>query len=74
MVLADVGAVLAFAFVADAGTHDLAEAVEVVALEPETALNLLAHILRPGLGTESADLEFDHILGDAHLLHGLGKI
>ena len=74
VVLADVRAVLALAFVTDAWAHNLAESVEVVALQAKPALDLLTHALGPGLGAECSDLQLDHIGRHAHFLHGLGQI
>ena len=52
MVFADVRAVLLLTLVADAGTHDFAEAVEVVALQSQSFLDFLTHVLCPGFCTE----------------------
>jgi len=52
VVLADVEAVPLGAFEGDAGAHELGEAVVVVGLEMQAALDLVAHRLAPALGAE----------------------
>ena len=74
MVLADVRAVLHLALVADARPHHLGESVEVVALQAQPLLNLLSHLLRPGLGAEGTHAQLDLVAGDAHLVHRLGQV
>ena len=74
MVFADVAAVLHLALVADTGAHDLREAVEVVALQAEALLNLLTHVLRPGLSTKGSYAQFNLVFRDAHLVHCLSQI
>ena len=74
MVFVDVGAVLLLTLVADARTHDLAQAVDIEALQAQAVLDLGTHILGPRLGTESAHAEFDLVLGNPQLVHGLGQV
>ena len=74
MVFVDVAAVLHLTLVADRGTHDLGEAVDVVALQPQTFLNLLTHLLSPWLGTKGTYAQFDLVFRDAHLIHCFGQI
>ena len=74
MVLVDVGAVLQLAFVAHAGAHHLAQAIDIEALQAQALLNLLTHLLCPGLGSESAHTQFDLVFGNANLFHGLCQV
>ena len=74
MVLTDVRAVLHLAFVADARPHDLREAVDVVALQPQSLFYLPAHVLRPGLSAEGPHAQLDILLADAQLVHRLGQV
>ena len=74
MVFADVGVILFLTFVADTRSHDFAQTVEIVALQAQTALDFLAHVLSPRLSTEGAHAKADVVLADTHLLHGLGQV
>ena len=74
MILTDVRAVLHLTFVADRGAHHLRETIEVVALQAQALLYLLAHLLRPRLSTEGAHTQLDLVFRDAHLVHCFGQI
>jgi len=62
LVFADMHAVLFAAFVADARSLKLCEAVDVVGLDAELRLDVAAHLLAPGLGSEDPCLEFNCVL------------
>ena len=62
------------ALVAHARAHDLAQAVDVEALQAQTLLDLIPHLFRPRFRAESADAKLDLVLGDTHLLHRLSQV
>ena len=74
VVLADVGAVLHLAFVADTGAHDLRKPIDVISLQAQTLLNLLAHVLCPGLSAKGSDTQLDIFLADSQFVHCLGEV
>ena len=74
VVFVDVAAVLHLTLVADRGTHDLGESVDVVAFQSQTFLNLQAHLLGPWLGTKGTHAQFNLVFRDAHLIHGFSQI
>ena len=74
VVLADVHAVLGHALKAHAGAGDLGKAVDVVGVDAEQFLDLLAHLLCPGFGAKAAGLELEVGHGDARLADGLAQI
>ena len=74
MVLVDMGAVLHLAFVADARSHHLGEAIDVVALQSQTRLYLLTHTLCPGLSAEGAYAQLDILFSNTQLVHRLRKV
>ena len=72
MVFADVRAVLHLALVADAGSHDLGETIDVEAFQAQTLLNLLTHAFGPRLSAKGTDAQLDLFFRDTNLVHGLG--
>ena len=67
VVLEDVQARAVGAVAADAGAGDLGEAVDVVRDEAGVLLDLVAHLLGPGLGAEDAVLQ-GHLLAEVDAL------
>ena len=57
VVLTDVHTALIFAFIGNAGAHDLGKSVDIIGFKAEFVLNSGAHVLRPGLSTEDSCLE-----------------
>ena len=72
MVFVDVRPVLFFAFVRHARAHDFAQAVEVVAFQPQALLDFLSHVLRPGFRTEGTDAQAQVVLAQSHAFGDLG--
>ena len=61
VVLTEVHAVLLGALVGHAGAGKLGQAINIIGLDAQLALDVAAHLLRPGLGAEDAGLELDLI-------------
>ena len=72
VVLTEVHAVLLGALVGDAGAGKLGQAINIIGLDAQLALDVAAHLLRPGLGTEDAGLELD-LIPQAALVDALGQ-
>ena len=66
-------AALVFAFRSHAGADEFGEAVDVVRIDPQTALDFTAHVFAPRLGTEAAGLERQAGKINALFLRGFGK-
>ncbi len=74
VVLVDVHPGLGGALEGDAGAGELGQAVNIVGFNTQRILDVLAHLLTPGLGPEDARLQGDLVGGEAHLLHGLADV
>ena len=74
VVLVHVHAVLVFAFEGHAGAAHFREAVDVVGLDAHGVLDVLAHLLGPGLGAEDAGLQRDLVRRVAGLLQGFAQV
>ena len=72
VVLIDVHAVLLGALVGDAGAGKLGQAINIIGLDAQLALDVAAHLLGPGLGAEDAGLELD-LIPQAALVDALGQ-
>ena len=59
VVLVDVHPRLLGALVADPGAAELCKTIDVVGLDPQLALDILAHLLAPGFRAEDAGLELE---------------
>ena len=73
VVFIDVHAVLAGTLKSHAGTGDLGESVDVISLDPELVLDVMAHFLGPGFCAENTGFELD-LVAHAALSDRLGKI
>ena len=74
VVFVDVASVLVLALIAYARSHHLAQSVDVVALQSETILYLIAHMLSPWLGTECANAKAYLVFAYPHAVHRFGQI
>ena len=61
MVLTNVHSVLVTALVGNARAGELCQAIDVIGLNAQFVLNVLAHLLRPGLGAKDASLQLNLI-------------
>ena len=73
VVLADVHACLLGALVGNTGAGELGEAIDIIGLDAHLGLNVVAHLLGPGLSAEDAGLQLDLVL-DAPLQDGFGQV
>ena len=74
VVLVDVHAGLRRALKADARARQLGQTVNIIRLNAQRVLDVLAHFLTPRLGAEDTGLERDLFGGQAHFLHGLADV
>ena len=74
MVLVDVHAGLLGALEGDARAGKLRQAVDIVGLDAQRVLDILAHFLAPCLSAEDAGFQRNLIRSHAHLLHRFAEI
>ena len=76
VVFIDVHAVLFAALKRNAGTGNFSEAIYVIGLDPETAFNVMTHLLRPGFRAEDAGFELDLVAQSAFIdrLRQIGRV
>ncbi len=74
VILVDMHAALCGALEGNAGARKLGQSVDVIGLDAQGILNILAHLLAPGFRAEDTGLERDIIRSVAHFLHTLAEI
>ena len=68
-----VGTVLALALITHTRTRDLRETIDIIGLDTQRLLQLLTHLLRPGLSTEDSNLQLKLIPAPLTLIKSLTK-
>ena len=74
MVLIDVHARLFGALKGHTRTGNLSQAIDIVGLDAQSLLNIVAHFLRPGFGAEDTGFEGDVVRAHAQFFHGFCEI